>query len=327
MAIYQSEIVYLHVDVDSLPFFQAMASKVRIEIIQMLKKKEMSFKEMSEELHLSSAIVTKHIQTLEEAGIVSSRSISGKRGLKKMCSLQINEAQIIFDNNYGEKKRSFIQVDIPISAYDRCEVFAPCGMAEADKLFGRIDDPRYFKASNRNRVSLLWFSVGYLEYPIPLFDVDLSEIKEIEISMEVCSEYPGFNSRHLSDLTFSINGIEVGSWTSPGDFGDRKGKYTPAWWSLGTEYGLKKTLVLKEEGVYIDHEKISDVALSTLIKAQKDPEILRFKIESNKDAKHPGGLNIFGRQFGDYDQDIEVRFMRKEKQKEHENRYDQPPVK
>ncbi|WP_438588897.1 hypothetical protein [Dubosiella newyorkensis] len=69
-------------------------------------------------------------------------------------------------------------------------------------MFGRIDDRGNFKASNRNRVSLLWFSVGYLEYPIRFFDVDLSEIKEIEISMEVCSEYPGFNSRHLSDLTF-----------------------------------------------------------------------------------------------------------------------------
>ncbi|WP_305151608.1 hypothetical protein [uncultured Dubosiella sp.] len=30
------------------------------------------------------------------------------------------------------------------------------------------------------------------------------------------------------------------------------------------------------------------------------------------DAKHPGGLNLFGRQFGDYDQDIQVRFLRKE---------------
>lgn len=85
MAIYQPEIVYLHVDEDSLPFSsdgQQSADRDHSNV----KKKEMSIKEMSEELHLSSAIVTKHIQTLEEAGIVSSRSISGKRGLKKCAA-------------------------------------------------------------------------------------------------------------------------------------------------------------------------------------------------------------------------------------------------
>ncbi|WP_438588898.1 hypothetical protein [Dubosiella newyorkensis] len=61
--------------------------------------------------------------------------------------------------------------------------------------------------------------------------------------------------------------------------------------------------------------------------AQKDPEILRFKIESDKDAKHPGGLNILAANLEIYDQDIEVRFMRKEKQKEHEIGMNQPPVK
>jgi predicted transcriptional regulator len=31
------------------------------------------------------------------------------------------------------------------------------------------------------------------------------------------------------------------------------------------------------------------------------------RIEVKRDARHPGGLNIFGRGFGNYDQDIVLR--------------------
>jgi predicted transcriptional regulator len=34
---------------------------------------------------------------------------------------------------------------------------------------------------------------------------------------------------------------------------------------------------------------------------------IRLKIEVKPDARHPGGVNIFGRGFGNYDQDIILR--------------------
>ncbi|GHV78648.1 hypothetical protein AGMMS49944_04390 [Spirochaetia bacterium] len=55
------------------------------------------------------------------------------------------------------------------------------------------------------------------------------------------SETPGTNKNWLSDITMWINTIEIGSWTSPGDFGDRRGMLTPSWWKLeGSQYGLLK---------------------------------------------------------------------------------------
>lgn len=62
----------------------------------------------------------------------------------------------------------------------------------------------------------------------------------------------------------------------------------------------------------MEQERIADIRLSDLLKAREEKDVLRFRIESRADAKHPGGLNLFGRQFGDYDQDIQVRFLRKE---------------
>ena len=36
--------------------------------------------------------------------------------------------------------------------------------------------------------------------------------------------------------------MEIGTWTSPGDYGDKRGVYTPQWWKLkGSQYGKLKT--------------------------------------------------------------------------------------
>ena len=50
MAVFSPEVVYLNVEESSLPFFQALASKARMDIISLLKVKEMSIKEMGETL-------------------------------------------------------------------------------------------------------------------------------------------------------------------------------------------------------------------------------------------------------------------------------------
>ena len=41
--------------------------------------------------------------------------------------------------------------------------------------------------------------------------------------MELSSEVPGTNANWPSDITLWVNEIEIGTWTSPGDFGDKRG--------------------------------------------------------------------------------------------------------
>ena len=125
------------------------------------------------------------------------------------------------------------------------------------------------------------------------------------ISAEISSEAPGINNVWPSDITFSLNGREVGMWTSPGDFGDVPGIFTPNWWFPNwNQYGLLKLLVINNNGTHIDGLKISDVTIDDLNLDSRSK--LRFRMEVKKDANHVGGLTIFGSTFGNYAQDIKV---------------------
>ena len=158
-------------------------------------------------------------------------------------------------------------------------------------------------------LSIIWFTCGYIEYPIPTYDINFSNLDEIEISLEVCSEFPGYNNSFKSDIYFYLNDMLLGKWTSPGDFGDRKGVFTPSWWDLGSEYGLLKTIKINGNGVYLDGIVLSDTPLSEFFK--EDIDNLTFKIECPVDTPNPGGINIFGKNFGNFDQNIKIKCLYK----------------
>ena len=110
----------------------------------------------------------------------------------------------------------------------------------------------------------------------------------------------------LIHTDLGLNEVEVGTWTSPGDFGDQRGKLTPHWWKLeGSQYGLLKHWKTTDEGSFVDGVRVSDVRLVDL--ALPDHHSIKVRIGVEEHGEHPGGINVFGRGFGNYDQDIVMR--------------------
>jgi predicted transcriptional regulator len=157
------------------------------------------------------------------------------------------------------------------------------------------------------KAGLLWFTHGFVEYQFPNnAKLNQKTVESIEFAMEVSSEVPGTSADWPSDITVSVNQVEIGTWTSPGDFGDKRGLYTPRWWKLkGSQYGKLKNWRVTTDGSFVDGVRISPVTLNDLRLA--DHHSIRMRIEVKKGARHPGGLNIFGRGFGNYDQDLVMR--------------------
>ncbi|WP_274653586.1 ArsR/SmtB family transcription factor [Paenibacillus humicola] len=287
----------------NMPFLECFSSETRVKIIELLGEQPMNIKELAEALGISSAIVTKHIQKLEDAGIVGTESVSGTRGRRKVCRLLPESVTLQFKTRELSDRDRY-EVSIPIGQYSACQVKPTCGLASEDAVIGMIDDPRYFSDPDHIRAKHIWFGSGYLEYRIPNYLVGSQKVRSLSISLEICSEAPGYNENWPSDLTFYLNGMAVGTWTCPGDFGSTPGVYTPQWWAHGTQHGLLKTIHLRPDGSYMDGVRMSDVKAGDLsIGVGED---IRFRIACHDSARHCGGVSLFGRQFGNYDQEIEV---------------------
>lgn len=295
---------------DNLHLFEALASDTRLRIVELLQQAPSNIKELADQLGLSSAIVTKHIQKLEEGGLVSCEAIPAKRGMQKQCRL-VNEEYLLklpacnADTRTAPSLSNQYNVSIPIGQYSAYQVRPTCGLASEHKLIGMRDDPRYFSEPECVKAQHLWYSSGFVEYRIPNYMTTAAQISSLSISLEIGSEAPGYEEHWPSDITFAINGRPLCIWTSPGDFGELRGKLTPSWWGAGnTQYGLLKTLLVNSEGTFIDGVQMSDVRITELGIVRS--EDILFRINSPSDARHPGGVSLFGRGFGNYEQDIEV---------------------
>lgn len=72
-----------------------------------------------------------------------------------------------------------------------------------------------------------------------------------------------------------------------------------------TQYGVLKTWHVSAQGTHLDGRKISDVALDRVWNENQCG--ISVKIGVKPDAKNIGGLNLFGRRFGNYEVGLVMR--------------------
>ena len=292
----------IDVTVSNLSILEVFASSTRVSMIEMLNRQPMNIKEMAGALGVSSAIITKHIQKMESAGLIKCETQAGRRGMQKICSLA--EDSLVLQLRTSTRSADFQIHEIPIGQYTGYQVRPTCGLASATGLIGMSDDPRYFADPAHTQAELLWFGSGWVEYRVPNYLLGNQSVKTLEISFEICSEAPAYNENQPSDIGFHVNGHFLGIWTCPGDFGSKRGVYTPDWWKGGTQFGLLKTLRIDSSGSYIDGVRISDTRITDLGITYGSE--ITFRLENDDKARHVGGINLFGKCFGNYAQDIRV---------------------
>ena len=158
-----------------------------------------------------------------------------------------------------------IELSMPVGAFAEFDVHPTCGMLSATGVIGMFDDARSFYEPERIDAQLLWFHHGWVEYRFPNRVRQGERIANLRLSMELCSEAPLHNEHWPSDISVAINGVDLGSWTSPGDFGDQRGAFTPEWWSTAnTQFGLMKVWQVTDDGTFIDGVRLSEMSLRDL---------------------------------------------------------------
>lgn len=283
-----------------------LASELRLKILSLLFETPLNINAIAEGLGLPQSTVATNVAILEKSGLLQTEVVKAKKGNQKLCRALYEEIVIRFPQQPAVSD-DVIEVEMPIGLFTNFEVSAPCGLCSTESIIGYLDVPDSYLSPERMRAGLLWFERGWVEYKFPNNSLYKDRpIRKLEVSAELSSETPGTNRNWLSDITLWINSVEVGNWTSPGDFGDKRGTLTPEWWMLtGSQYGLLKHWSVTDEGAFVDGVQVSNIRLADL--ALADHHSIRVKIGIKEDAAHPGGLNIFGRGFGNYDQAIKLR--------------------
>ncbi len=287
---------------------KGLASKIRLKILEAIDKTPLNINELASVLSLPQSTIATNVMILENAGLIQTEQIKGKKGTQKICHSLYSEMVIEFSKSRMDTEdEKTIEVEMPIGLYTRFDVSAPCGLCSTESIIGYLDVPNYFLDPQRVKAGLIWFEKGFVEYKFPNNSLYKStSIKTLELVAELSSEVPGTNKSWLSDISVWVNKVKIGTWTSPGDYGDKRGKLTPGWWKLeGSQYGLLKSWRVTEDGAFIDGLKISDIKLSDLHLEEHHSITVRLGVEGNAD--HVGGINVFGKGFGNYNQDLILR--------------------
>ena len=293
---------------EGIEVLKAFASTARVRVLKLLHTKgAMNINDIAGALGLPQSSVSSNVQILEEAGLIRTETQRARKGNQKLCHSLFDEVLVMFKEESTAANSDKVEVAMPLGLYTSCEVSAPCGLCSTEGIIGLLDVPDTFLDPGRMGAGLIWFTRGYIEYQFPNnTKLMAGQLDSLEFSMELSSESPGTAANWPSDISAWVNKVEIGTWTSPGDFGDKRGVFTPDWWGLkGSQYGKLKAWRVTDSGTFIDGVKISPVSLKDLELAEH--RSIRLRVGVKEGAKNPGGINIFGRGFGNYDQDIVLR--------------------
>lgn len=286
--------------------FKALSTPMRLKIMEMIYEDDtLSMNDLAEALGLTNGAISMHVSKLEEAGLVRIKTTSGKRGTMKIVRPKYD--RLMIDLAPSEEASHCYTDDIRVGYYTACHGTPTCGLATSKEIIGSLDDPKVFSFPDRFNAGILWFSSGYVEYNLPNHLQAGQTLSELHISFEISSEYPETNEDYPSDIYFSINGIPLGMWISPGDYGARKGYVSPAWWpEVLNQYGLLKTLIINNEGTFMDGtKKLSNTTIQDLNIDYNS--YITFRIEVPRDTTNCGGCTLFGEDFGDHNQAIRMK--------------------
>jgi len=282
---------------------RSLSVPIRVDITGLLFHKPHTILDIAKELNIPASSAGVHIKILEEAGIVSTQRQTVDGINVKMCRLDKYLVHMILRTS-TPNMNEVSTLQIPIGSYTTCEVAGQwCGLISDRGFIGVEDDPRSFYLLEKKNAQLIWMEKGFLEYKLPNIIPNYKHCKQFSLTMELCSEAHGFDENYKSDIYLSINGISCGFYRSNGDYGLRRGIYTPSFWQNGlTQYGKLVTWTINDQGVFVNMDKVADTPVSAF-SIENNSHIL-MRIESKEGSEFCGGFNLFGEKAGDYNQAI-----------------------
>ena len=279
----------------------ALRDKKRLKILKLLQSPpyKYSTRELSNKFQMPVSTLVHHLDVLEKAHLISTRYRNDSK--KESKFIQRRSGNFYFTVYKAIKKVYSTQMTdaqtMPIGSY---------ADFEGDTLTYIINnrEHRNLFSPERFQAQLLFTPRGIIEYHFGNSIAKTKKITGVSFSLEICSEFPFYDNSHQSDITFWLNGVELTTYRCDGDYGDRRGNLNPYWWpSINTQYGKIVNVSVNEQGTFLNGILYSDRVTLKRLKLS-DGNKISLKFGNKNTAEFPGGFNLFGKEFGDYPQDI-----------------------
>ena len=133
----------------------ALASPVRIRIMQELGIHTLSVGELAQALDIPMSTAALSVKILEEAGIITTETQPGVRGVVKLCSRRLDTLAIALAPE-DEQRPSSLTLQMPIGGYSAATDIQPtCGLANDNATLGDMDRPSAFYMPDRFGAQLI----------------------------------------------------------------------------------------------------------------------------------------------------------------------------
>ncbi len=286
----------------------AFNSPIRLNMLNQIYEKHRTLKELAELNDLALSTAAFHVDILKDVGIVNIEYVPSKRGFIRLVYPTVFSFHLSTKSQNNISNSCHEKISMPVGYFSTLyDVNVGGAFVTNDEIVGAYQSD-FFKPS-RFEAQLIWTHDGSFEYAFPCSFLSQKKCIELSFSLEICSEASGYNNDYKSDITFWLNGKELCTYTCPGDFGGRRGINNPPWWpDTHSQYGQLKMITINNKGVYLDGVfQPSKLTLNNFSLDGSKP--ILFRVGNKPDAKFPNGMNIFGKDFGDHAQDIELNII------------------
>lgn len=309
----KNPVLYLHKEGDFLKIAKickSLSSVDRIKILNTLLLEPMRISSLSKRLNIPISTLTRYVDDLVSAKLINVYYLPAKKGKLKYCAQNLLSCKfIIKDVLFDDLDEKEYVLEMPIGLFSNSDIHAPCGMNGEFAPMEYISAPKDFLLPQRVEAEQLWFDYGKLSYDFPLPEVNKNKdeyIYSLSFSFEACSEITNYNNTWPSDISVWLNDTLILTFCSPGDFGGTKGTYTPSYWPINcTQFGELSKIKINHEGIFRNNLLIkNNITLDNFDLNEK--KSIRFSIGVLENAIHRGGINLFGKHFGNYNQAIKM---------------------
>lgn len=280
----------------------ALANETRLKMLMALNKNTYSITELAKHLDVPTSIIVFHMKVLEKVNLIKVLPTPQKSKSTLYLSKLSNTILFSFEKNVKvDNELEILEFDMPIGNYVSINEKTPIGGFN-ETQFVSLDEPY-----STQRFSLQNLYVGrnaYIEYLFP--SLNNNTLSELYFSLEICAESPNYNNNYYSDITFWINDVELLTFTSPADFGGRRGILNPSWLPESiSQYGQLITISINRLGTYLNGVKVNNLTLENI--KLNNSKSLKFSFGNKKGCQHNGGFNIYGKNAGDHPQNIVMK--------------------